>query len=760
MRTGFSGVGSPLSTSLPSPGGQNRPYVVSEPTVRASDFADRSIKPKCPDESGIAPRMKSMCVSRRVAVTERGTVHGPGSPRPVRRGGSRTLTVFLVIFIASIMVLSLPTARPTPASSSPTTATNGPAGDLAPAAPAAPAAAVRPAGNSSDVPCYSLNGTICVSITNTSEPNIIPPAGSHVSGVEPTANTTINLWVRSVYPLTWSGNVPTSGHHSPLSLNATGTLWNGVPYYSLSDGTMWNPPGNVWWSLGPTNANKTYPYYYGLTFPAHGSSGVPNFFPGMTLTWWIYFVQNTSGIFTHWSSVNFTFTWGGAWPASPFPSAPQYGGPSAAADDLATTWSPKAPNYDDSVTVDLETTPQDLVSSATIGGAYLDLTESAPDGATINQTTFTFPVNPVGGVGAIESHVVFPASLAFSPGALVTFRITAWDMSEWAAGQTGPDLIVTQTFDYTVNGNGTFASGFFPDDLSLTSVPVGPALGGGTPATVPAGLAVAFNLQSRDSTTAIFAAEILLTFTYPGIGETSQLIVPFHRENSTNFAGSIPGLPLGSNVQFTVLAWDFSKDREVSQVYQYNTPTVASLLPTIPTNSTFFVAYVYDNGSQHWVSGASVEVSGLSGSSYVHITTQSFGGVAYPNQTGALFVPLLLTAGASYRITVNDSSFLPDGARTAPSVGVTVVLPRNPTRTGVLVAGSDYIVAEAGPSIYFWLNQTEPGVTYSAPTTAVGTLTIAAGIGLAGLALAVIPLSYWWSRIRARRRAEERRITL
>jgi hypothetical protein len=326
-----------------------------------------------------------------------------------------------------------------------------------------------------------------VSVASQNDPNIIPVPGSHVSTVEPLANATINLYVRSEFTLVWPGNFSFSGPHSPLALNATGVLWNGVPFYTAADGTVWHPPGNDWWSFGPSGVNRTYPYYYALSFSPRSLGGGPNFYPGMTLTWWIYFVENTSGVYSHWSSVPLQFTFQGAWPASPYPGAPQYGGTGSAAEDLSVSQSPAAPNFNDSVNVTISTTPLDLASGASIGGAYLDLTMSAPDGAVLNSTSLPFPVTVAGGVGAVQSTIVLPPGLASYPGALVTYRVAAWDTSQYVPGQVGPDLVTTLTFNYTVNGNGSFATGLFADDLALSTNPNGPGLvGGGFATSVPA----------------------------------------------------------------------------------------------------------------------------------------------------------------------------------------------------------------------------------------------------------------------------------
>jgi hypothetical protein len=632
------------------------------------------------------------------------------------------------------------------------------ASGVSPAAPRG-SSAIAPAIANSNTPCYSLNATICVSVQNTSIPNIIPAPGNHAASIEPSSNSTIALWLRSEFTLLWPGNVSTSGPHSPLSLNATGVLWNGAPYYSPADGSEWHTPGNTWWSLGPAGVNKTYPYYYGLSFPAKTANGTPEFFPGMTLTWWIYFVSNVSGVYSHWSSTNFTFTFGGAWPASPYPGSAQYGGASAPSEDLVVTQAPAAPNFNDSVNLTVATTGLDDVSNASIGGGYVNVVESAPDGTVLAAPTFPLDVSVHQSQGATGINVTLPASLARFPGALVQYTVSAWDTSQWNLGQVGPDLVTTATQSYTVNGNGSFATGVFADDLAILTTPIGPSLGGAA-ASVPAGMPVAVDLASRVPTTAIEAAEVQLTLTYASVNETVLTTIPLHRANSTHFLGTIPPLPLGTQASYRVVAWDFAQSREVSNAYLYDTPTLSQLLPSVPSNSTFFVVYVYDAGNGGWVSGANVTVTGVASSGYVRTSALTFAGVAYPNATGRPFVPLLLTAGVSYRVTVSDPTFLPGGATTAPVVSVELTVPHSPTGSGVLEDGANWVVGEAGASLYFWLNQTYAGVTYAAPVGITAGPTVLAGVGLGAAALVVLPLLAWWGRIRAKRTEQEKRITL
>jgi|HubBroStandDraft_1064217.scaffolds.fasta_scaffold01544_2 hypothetical protein len=624
-----------------------------------------------------------------------------------------------------------------------------------------PASGARPSGadlaaaatGAASRTCYNINATICLSMQNSTEPDILPALGSHVSSVEPNPSTTISLYVESKYDLVWS-TAHYTGALSPISLNMTGVLWNGVQYYNANDSSTWHPPGTSWWAYGPTGQNTTYPYWYEINFTAKTALGTPSFFPGMTATWWVYIVSNNSGILSHFSSVYYRFTFAGAWPYSPYRGAAQYAGAAAATEDVSATQSPLVPNYNDSVLVTIATTSADLITGATIGGAYLDLTEYATDGALLHQMTLNFQVVVSNGVGRYSVNVTLPASLAQNPGALVEYQITSWDTNIY-----GPDQVVSPTYNYTVNGNGTFTSGVFADDLLLTSTPIGPSVGGSPPPLVPEGQPVKVLVTSRNAGTSILTAELVYSFTYTPIGENTTQDLTMARLNSTNFVATIPAMPLNATVNFVVYAWDFAQDRDVSRTYTYQTPTLASALASVPSNSTFFLTYVYDVGQHAWVTGASVEVQGTSG--YLHVTGTTFLGVTYPNATARPYVPLYLPADESYEIWVNDSNFRPVGSSSAPSVAVKITPGHNLDSNGILAVASDYQVAESGNAIYFWLNESPSGTTFSPTDGGIdATTALAAAIGLIALALVAIPLTLWWGKIRARRQKEERRITL
>ena len=632
---------------------------------------------------------------------------------------------------------------------------------LAAAAPAVKAAAPVPGATQPLVngtfqpPCAKIDTTVCVSILNYTETNIIPPSGSYSSTQEPNASTDLILAVKSHTRLDWP-NAPHSGPTSPVALNVTANLWNGDPYYSTNDGTIWhsNSP-TVWWSALPfVSSNLTYPWWYTVTLSAHGSSGAPNFFPGMSVTWWIYLTynvsQNASNPYSHPKPIFFHFTYSGAWPFSPYPGAGQYVGSSATFEDVNLTVTPRTPNFNDSVTLVLNTTQADVLSNATIGpNSYVDVSEVSPNGSLLTTATFPFPVNVQGGFGAVSSRVVIPAAYAQIAGATVTYVLSVRDV--------GNDLLVTPPASYIVGGNGSFLSGIFPDDLELLTNPASLSAEAVGTVLLNPGSPVNLTVLSRNPGTSISAAEVVYTLSYPLLHETLTQTSPFTRITSTDFVGSIPGLPIGSFVNFTVYAWDFSERLEISPEFGYYTPDLSTQIPVIPGNASFFYVFVYDNGSSHWVSGAKVQIQGFGG--VYNSLANTTAGVAYPNQTTLPFTPLLLVANSSYRVTVTDPFFVPSPGSPGPAVNVSVLALHIMSARQTLSAGPDYTVVQEGSAVVFWLNATAPPPAVS-PSNGGGNIPLSGILGIVAAAVLMVPLVLWFRQIRARRKAEERRVTL
>ena len=682
----------------------------------------------------------------------------PAPPTSERSALGRRPRLALALTGLVFLILALAPASALPAAST-----------LAPAIPAAPhgaGPALSPmslpeahppllSNQTFSPPCYKIDTTVCVSIENASETNIIPPVGSFVSSQEPNATTDMPLVIKSHNPLNWQNN-PKAGPNSPIALNVTGVLWNGDLYYSTYDGTTWHSdsPASWWNQLSNVSQNLTYPYWYTVVFSAKGSNGAPNFFPGMTVKWWIYLTYNESvnatTTYVHHLSPTFQFTFGGAWPFSPYPGSYQYAGSTATTEDVNFTQTPFEPNFNDSVTIVLNTTQADVLSNATIGSnTYLDLTESL-NGTLLNTATFAFPVSPSGGFGAVSTVVVIPAAYAQTPYAIVTYTISARDVSN--------DLLVTPPVSYLVGGNGSFLSGVFVDDLAISATPSTVLAESVGQAVLTPGQPLNLSLVSRNPGTAISAAEIVYTLSYPLLHETVQLTLPFHRLTSIDFAAQIPGLPLAAWVNFTLYAWDFTEHLETSPLFGYHTPDLVNSVPSLPGNSSFFYVDVYDNGTGSWVSGAHVQIFGLGG--VYNIVSNTSYGVAYPNETGAPFTPLLLAANATYVVTLTDPYFVPSGGRAPDNINVTVLGLHSMVAHQTLLAGSDYTVVQEGNSVVFWLNATPPPPGPSPTVSSGNAVPIGAIIGVVAALVVSIPLLQWWAKIRARRKAEEKRVTL
>ncbi len=679
----------------------------------------------------------------------------------VDRKGARASAVVAIAAIAVVaLLIGLPTSVSTPhgpSSAAPapsvhvTGATGAPAASsVARGTATTPEKAPAPASSAVfNPPCYPIDLGVCVSIAQSTEPNIVPPLGTFVSATEPNSTTDLPLVIKSRVKLDW----PSAAHYgqkSPILLNVSANLWNGDPYYSIYQGDYYHGanPQQVW--NGPTvySSNASgYIYWYNVSIAAKTSTNVRAFFPGETVTWWIELTYNVSYTYTHHESPHFVFTYSGAWPYSPYPGSNQYAGSTAIFQDVQLTVTPTSPNWNDSVSLVLNTTQPDLISNATIGAAYVDLSETNPLGAPQASGTLTFPVVLNGaGVGVTSTSVKVPASYAQTAGSTVTFVVTVYD----AAG----DQLTTPASSWIVGGNGSFLSGVFVDDLELNSTPTSVLAGFSM---LNPGLPVNLTLTSRNAGTAISSAEIVAQITYPILHETVTQMTPFTRVSSTIFQGSLPGFPLGAFVNFTVYAWDFNQRLEVSPQFGYYTPDFQTYDPVPEQNSSFFYVLVYDNGTHEWVNGVQVQVLGAAGSfNSVGNTTL---GLSYPNQTRNIYLPLLVAANASYRITVFDPYFVPSGSSSGGAVSISVLALHSMTLHQTLAQGADYTVVQEGNEIVFWLNSTAPAPQKS-PSVPGGTVPVAGALGIVAVSVASVPLSLWWLQIRRRRKEEEKRVTL
>jgi hypothetical protein len=635
-----------------------------------------------------------------------------------------------VALLAFVLVSALPTAA----------AVGG-------GSPGAVAHSSAPAAAPFNPPCAPVVPGVCVSIANTSEPGIVPTPPGFVSSVQPTASTNLPLIVKSQSPLNGtSSSSARSGPNAPVILNVTGTLWNGVPYYSRFDGSVYHSATQAWWDGPIPTTNTSYPWWYVVNISANGANGQPEFFPGMAINWSIEITYNISGNFLHKGGEQgpfFHYTYQGAWPWSPYAGAPHYAGAGAYAQDLTTTVIPSQPNWNDSVSLTLNTTGADGPQNATIGQAYVDVAETAANGTAITSTSFVLPPGNTSGAGLSKVHFTIPASFAQEAGATVRYDVHVAD--------TAGDWVDSGITAYTVGGNGSFAVGQFGDDLSLTATPSVTS-----PTVVGPGTPISLHLRSANARTAIASATVFYSVNLPLLQEVTSYSARFVRFNSTSFLGTIPGLPVGAGVNFTVEAWDFSSVGESSPNYNYSVETLGSVLGTIALNGTFFYVAVHDAGTGVWVTGATVTVAGPGG--YFRSLGTTLGGLVYPNATGAPFQPIVVPAGATYVVTVKDPTFRPGGFGLSVPVHVDLAATHSMGSHAILATNTTYSVFLNGNILVFWLNATSPAAGSADPDTNL--LLVAGAIGLAATALVIFPLLGWWRRIQKRREEETRRVTL
>jgi hypothetical protein len=697
-----------------------------------------------------------MGARRKSSIGSGTAVNRPPVVRALPRHRTWSSLVLALAALLPLVLLSVYGATPA-ASSATLSPSSGHAFGHAPAAATtlsstAPGkTAVHPAANGTFAPyCAKIDTTVCVSVASVRDPNIIPGPGSYVSSIEPNATADIHLVIKSRMLLN-ATSPPRNGPNSPIALNVTGVLWNGDRYSNQTDGTVWHANNGTWWG-GPTHVpqNQTYPWWYTVTIAAKSSQGAANFFAGETIVWWIELTTNIANTtFTHHESPKFQYTYAGAWPYSPYPGSFQYSGSNATFADISISVRPANPNWNDVVKIVVNTTAADgFPVNASIGSASVHLNEVF-NSVTVATTTLAFPVNVSGGFGAVTTTVVVPAAYSQLPGAAVNYQIKVADV----AG----NQLQTPFYSWTVGANGSFLSGTFTDDIGVTSSPSEVAGAAGTAVTLAPGTVVNVTITSLNPGVSINAAEIVESFSYPAIGERITVNLPMHRVSSTEFKGTILGAPVGSFVNFTVAAWDFLQHQLVSPEFSYVTPSFSDFVPFVPGNETFFYVYVYDNGTHSWVSGATVEVIGPHG--FVHSIGNSTYGVSYPNASFAPFTPLLVPANETYLISVRDPAFVPTVGAIPAAMNATVVAYHTLSARATLVSAPNYFVVQEGSSVLFYLNSTPPPPVSSPPSVPNG-IPLPALIGLLATIVTAVPLYLWWRQIRARRKEEEKRVTL
>ena len=148
--------------------------------------------------------------------------------------------------------------------------------------------------------------------------------------------------------------------------------------------------------------------------------------------------------------------------------------------------------------------------------------------------------------------LTLPPTLTQVAGSILTYQVTVQDAAKY---QT--DSIALPSVQVTINGNGSFPTGVFANDLFLNTSIDGKAVyisSASQPniTTIGPGVNLTITVETRSLSTSIQSAEVLYTFYYAALGETTFNVLPMYRVNSTALRVNIPSMPLGAVVNFTV----------------------------------------------------------------------------------------------------------------------------------------------------------------------------------------------------------------
>ncbi len=304
------------------------------------------------------------------------------------------------------------------------------------------------------------------------------------------------------------------------------------------------------------------------------------------------------------------------------------------------------------------------------------------------------------------------------PATSVSFNITAW--FPWEGGSVDRIYSLDYAFNWSDQGGWTDPSGGLTSNLWVNMTP---SLSGLGPSPVlAAGVAVNVSIHSPTPNVTIGSAAINYRYTDAN-GETDGVLPMAAAGPSTAYA-VLPGLPPGGAVTFSIIAKDIHGNLVASGNYSYReaAPLGVSLAP----GYGLFFFEVIDVGANQLVPNVNFTIAN---------DTWSEKGVGYPLGfagprpiTGAGYLPV---AFGVYSVTVTAFG-------------------QSQTWSGTVSDQNPFVVL-------FYLTSRPVGATYAAPI--VG-LSLPAGLGILGAAIAMVPVRNWFKERRAKAEAEQRRITL
>ncbi|MCI4332014.1 MAG: hypothetical protein L3K19_09265, partial [Thermoplasmata archaeon] len=320
---------------------------------------------------------------------------------------------------------------------------------------------------------------------------------------------------------------------------------------------------------------------------------------------------------------------------------------------------------------------------------------------------------------ANHTTMMLPNPLGPYPGTHIAFTITAW--LPWEKGVVDKINSPTYEFNWTAKGGWWYPQQTLESNLQFTTLPN--VLGVGAKTTLPTGTPVNVTIHEAIQNVTIQSAQ--LHFTYRDTSGSTDGSIPLALANLNTSYVTIPGLPDGASLTFSVIAKDIYGNPVGSGNTTYSEvgPVVTPVLN--PGYGLFFFEAV-DLATGSLVPSFNYT---LNNGTWSETRTASPLGFAGPLPVGGPgYLPV---AFGTYVITIHA-----DG--------------QTQTATFRLSSATPF-------TIVFYVASGPVPTTESVPQT---TVTIIAGAGVIAAAIAFIPLSNWFRERRAKAEAEQRRVTL
>jgi hypothetical protein len=310
------------------------------------------------------------------------------------------------------------------------------------------------------------------------------------------------------------------------------------------------------------------------------------------------------------------------------------------------------------------------------------------------------------------------------PGAEVSFNVTAW--MPWFGGEV--DILHSPQWSFNWSTHGGWwhpVSGLLANVELATAPSLGASIGGvpGNSLTLPTDQPLTVTIHEPIENVTISSAQVVFTFNDSGASHSGTIAMTALTDNTSS--ATLPGLPDGSRMTFSIVAKDIYGDPVASGNYTYSEAGPTS--PSLPAGRGLLFVEVLDLSGNSLVSGFGFSVSNGTWSSSGTANPAGFATPLLPSFSQ----PVLLSFGA-YLVTVH-------------AFGVT-------EEATVLVSSSD-----ATPTVVFF-GETHPGPGTPGQTLPVDSILEVAGIVAA--ALLTLPLVLWFDERRAKAEEEQRRITL